>query len=83
MIKILNTGFYSTIQDFGRVGFQQYGVPYSGVMDRKSAALANVLLGNDKNDGVIEMTMTGARLQFKTATYIVLSGADMSANKTH
>ncbi|MEP1487129.1 MAG: biotin-dependent carboxyltransferase family protein [Algibacter sp.] len=79
MIKVLNTGFYSTIQDFGRVGFQQYGVPYSGVMDRKSAALANVLLGNNKNDGVIEMTMTGARLQFKTATCIVLSGADMSA----
>lgn len=78
MIKVLNAGFYSTIQDFGRVGFQEYGVPYSGVMDRESAILANVLLGNNENEAVIEMTMTGAKLLFKTITYIAITGADMS-----
>ena len=78
MIKVLNAGFYSTIQDFGRMGYQKYGVPYSGVMDRKSAALANALLGNGENEAVIEMTMTGAKLEFKTETYIAISGADMS-----
>lgn len=79
MIEVLNAGFYSTIQDLGRFGFQQYGVPYSGVMDGKSAALANALLGNEDNEAVIEMTMTGAKFKFKTATSIVISGADMSA----
>ncbi|GAA4238826.1 biotin-dependent carboxyltransferase family protein [Postechiella marina] len=79
MIKVLHAGFYTTVQDFGRIGFQEYGVPYSGVMDRKSAEIANALLGNSKNEAVIEMTMTGAKLLFNTATYIVISGADMSA----
>lgn len=77
MIEVLNPGFYSTIQDFGRFGFQKYGVPYSGVMDKKAATLVNVLLGNNENDAVLEMTMTGAKLKFNIATYIALSGADM------
>lgn len=85
MIKVLHPGFYSTIQDSGRIGFQQYGVPYSGVMDTYSAALANHILGNKENASVIEMTMTGATLQFYCDTYICISGADMVAkiNDTH
>jgi biotin-dependent carboxylase-like uncharacterized protein len=78
MIKVLNPGFYSTIQDSGRKGFQQYGVPYSGVMDAYSSALANHILGNDENPAVIEMTMTGAKLQFHCVTNICISGADMT-----
>jgi biotin-dependent carboxylase-like uncharacterized protein len=79
MIKVLHPGFYSTIQDSGRIGFQQYGVPYSGVMDIYSAALANHTLGNKESASVIEMTMTGATLQFYYDTYICISGADMVA----
>lgn len=79
MIKVLNPGFYSTIQDFGRLGFQEFGVPYSGVMDKKAATLANVLLGNNENDAVLEMTMTGAKLKFEIDACIAISGADMSA----
>ncbi|WP_034040064.1 biotin-dependent carboxyltransferase family protein [Wocania ichthyoenteri] len=78
MVKVIKTGFFSTIQDFGRMGFQQYGVPYSGVMDRNSASIANAVLCNDKNAAVIEMTMTGATLQFNGDTNICISGADMS-----
>ena len=77
MVKVLAPGFYSTIQDLGRVRFQQYGVPYSGAMDRYSATLANLILSNDANAAVIEMTMTGAKLQFECSTHICVSGADM------
>ena len=45
MVKVLKPGFYSTIQDLGR----------------------------------LEMTMTGATLQFEIHTCIALSGADLSA----
>ncbi|WP_100614738.1 5-oxoprolinase subunit C family protein [Confluentibacter citreus] len=78
MIKILKPGFYSTIQDAGRFGFQAYGVPYSGVMDIYAASMANMVLGNDENAAVMEMTMTGPTLQFDCETIICLSGADMS-----
>jgi biotin-dependent carboxylase-like uncharacterized protein len=77
MIKVLHPGFYSTIQDSGRIGFQQYGVPYSGVMDSYSAALANHILGNKENASVVEMTMTGMKLQFYCDTYISITGAEM------
>lgn len=78
MVKVIQPGFYSTIQDLGRFGYQHYGVPVSGVMDAYSAAMANILLNNNKNDAVIEMTMTGATLMFQCATCICISGADMS-----
>ena len=79
MIKVLKAGFYSTIQDLGRIGVQQLGVPYSGVMDRKAAGFANALVGNNSHEAVLEMTMMGALLEFKASTYIAISGANMSA----
>ncbi|WP_282135719.1 biotin-dependent carboxyltransferase family protein [Seonamhaeicola maritimus] len=78
MIKVLNPGMYSTIQDFGRFGYQKYGVPCSGVMDRKAASFANAILGNNNELPVLEMTMLGPKLQFDCNTIICVSGADMS-----
>ncbi|MDO5981489.1 biotin-dependent carboxyltransferase family protein [Flavivirga spongiicola] len=78
MIKVLKTGLYSTIQDSGRHGYQDYGVPYSGVMDAYSGSMANVLLGNNEDAAVIEMTMTGPTLEFNCDTSICISGADIS-----
>ena len=77
MIKVLKAGFYSTIQDLGRFGQRNFGVPVSGAMDLYSSAFANALLGNDKQDAVIEMTMTGAELQFTNPTTIAITGANM------
>jgi len=77
MIKVLKAGFYSTIQDLGRFGQRNFGVPVSGAMDSYSSAFANALLGNDKQDAVIEMTMTGAELQFTNPTTIAITGANM------
>lgn len=79
MLRVLKSGFYSTIQDVGRIGYRQYGVPVSGAMDLYSAQFANALLGNDKNAALIEMTMIGGEFQFTLPSMIVISGADMSA----
>ena len=78
MVKVLKAGFYSTIQDLGRLGYQEYGVPYSGVMDTYSASMANILLGNDKNATIMEITMTGPTLEFSCDTGICISGAEIS-----
>ncbi|WP_303317893.1 biotin-dependent carboxyltransferase family protein [Flavivirga abyssicola] len=78
MIRVLKTGLYSSIQDLGRHGYQDYGVPYSGVMDVYSASIANILLGNDVHAAVIEITMTGPILEFNCETSICISGADIS-----
>ncbi len=79
MIKVLSPGFYTTIQDLGRMGSQEYGVPYSGVMDKYAVSMANALIGNEAQAAVIEMTMVGATFQFQNDTLICLSGADMKS----
>lgn len=78
MVKVLKPGFYTTVQDMGRFGYQQYGVPVSGVMDVYATSVANLLLGNEANDAVLELTMTGPTLQFVCKTAICIAGADMS-----
>ncbi|MDN3492983.1 5-oxoprolinase subunit C family protein [Winogradskyella bathintestinalis] len=78
MIKVLKAGFYSTIQDLGRFGQRAYGVPVSGAMDAYSNEFANELLGNDKTNAVLEMTMSGAELQFLIPTTIAVTGANMN-----
>jgi len=77
MLKVLQPGFYTSIQDQGRFGFAEYGVPISGVMDHYAAQLANALLGNDYSASVLEMTMLGGTFQFTEPTVIAVVGADV------
>lgn len=78
MIEVLKSGFYSLIQDAGRFGFQEFGMPVSGVMDKDSYRLANFLVGNVLGEAVLEITMVGPKLQFEKDTFIGLVGADIS-----
>jgi len=78
-IKIIKAGLQTTIQDNGRWGFQQYGMPVSGAMDIYSLHLANKLLGNDFNEACLEATINGPRIEFESDTYISICGANMHA----
>ena len=80
MFKVLEAGFFTTIQDRGRFGYRDKGVPVSGYMDAKSATIANSLLENEATDALLEITMTGPTLQFDEPSCIALSGAEMSAS---
>lgn len=74
-VKIINPGFLTTIQDMGRTGYQKYGVPVAGAMDIWSMELANILVGNHKNEGVLEITITGPIIEFNDNEVIALTGA--------
>ncbi|NCO63538.1 MAG: biotin-dependent carboxyltransferase family protein [Flavobacteriales bacterium] len=78
MVEVLKEGFYDSIQDLGRFGYQQYGVPVSGVMDTYAATFANSLLGNEVKEAVMEITMTGPKLKFHCHTTFCISGANLS-----
>lgn len=79
MIKVIDPGFYTSIQDKGRFGFQNYGVPVSGCMDENSAKIANQILRNLTSSALLELTMTGCSLEFKKDTIIAVTGSDMNA----
>src|SRR6478752_5567286 len=81
-IKILKSGLLSTVQDLGRMDFLSQAVPLSGAMDRVSARLANITIGNKETDAVIEFTYGNA--EFKCETDVLMSytgiGATFTAN---
>ena len=78
MIEVIKTGLYSSIQDKGRFGYENLGVPISGSMDQFSSTLSNKLLNNKQQDAVMEITMTGPVLKFHKKTIISITGADIS-----
>ena len=78
-ITILKPGMMSSVQDLGRWGFQQFGVPIGGAMDKVSAALANIICGNDENEAVIEMTLHGTSIMFNEAAFCAIVGGGCKA----
>lgn len=79
MLQILKSGLHSSVQDLGRHGFRDSGVPVSGAMDIFSALLANRLLGNRDGDAVLEATLVGPVVQFWENSLIAICGAHVSA----
>ncbi|MCF6346987.1 MAG: biotin-dependent carboxyltransferase family protein [Flavobacteriaceae bacterium] len=78
MIKLLSSGFYTSIQDLGRFGSSDIGVPVSGAMDLYSAKLANHILGNNDTNAILEITLGKCKLLFDRQMIICISGANLS-----
>ena len=76
-VKVISPGGYTTIQDRGRFGFQNMGIPVSGVLDAFAFTLANLLVGNPDNTPVMELTVMGPSLEIKKEMDIALTGAKM------
>ena len=49
MIKVIQPGLFTTIQDGGRHGFRNIGIHTSGFVDQESAWAANALVKNNKD----------------------------------
>src|SRR6187549_2647017 len=79
-LKILKAGMLDSIQDSGRIGYQQFGINPGGAMDKHAAAIANILVGNNTNEAVIEMHFPAPTIFFDQQAIIALCGADFSAN---
>ncbi|MGE8281434.1 MAG: biotin-dependent carboxyltransferase family protein [Stenotrophomonas sp.] len=79
-IKVLSPGLLTTVQDEGRVGLRHLGVAVSGAADAWSHALANLLVGNARQQATLEITLTGPTLHFSRASRIALCGARIDAS---
>lgn len=78
MIKVISKGLYTTIQDKGRFGYRNIGVPSSGYMDSESAETANLIINNPKDNPLIEATLIGPTLEFKKSAVICITGGEFS-----
>lgn len=77
-IFVENGGILTTVQDEGRFGYQQYGVSPAGPMDSRSFYIANILVGNPRGEGALEISFMGPRLRFLKGNVIAITGGDLS-----
>lgn len=76
-ILVQEPGLFTTVQDEGRYGYQQFGVTPSGPMDARSLHIANILAGNPMGEGALELTFQGPVLQFEEDNIIAVTDAEM------
>lgn len=76
-IKVLKPGLATTVQDLGRPGYYNIGIPLSGGMDRLATRTANLLVGNDEGAAVLEATFMGPELEFTSDATVAVTGAEL------
>lgn len=77
-MKLLKSGILSTYRDLGKNGLRHLGVNPSGVMDKLTARLLNILLQNNENEAVLEMHFPAPEILFEENCTIVIGGADFT-----
>jgi antagonist of KipI len=75
MLKVLDPGILTTVQDAGRWGHQAYGLPVSGAMDWFALRAANQLVGNSPDEAALEIH-SPVVLQTDAPHLLVLTGAN-------
>lgn len=76
MIRVLDPGPQTTVQDGGRRGQLRYGIPPSGPVDAPSFVLANRLVGNRAGAAGLEFTLIGPRLRAESPCVVAVTGAE-------
>lgn len=67
-LEVLAPGLHSTVQDFGRFGFQDLGVPVAGALDPVGLRLANALVGNRPGEAGLELSYLGPTVKVAAAS---------------
>jgi biotin-dependent carboxylase-like uncharacterized protein len=75
--RVITPGVLTTIQDLGREGYGQYGIPVSGAMDRFSFQAANMLVGNGPGAAGLEITLYRLKMEVLRSVRVAVTGGDM------
>ena len=76
-IEVLQPGLSTTVQDQGRIGYYDVGIPPSGALDQYSLLAANLLVGNADDAAGLECVYQGPQLRFTAPTVVAVTGAEM------
>ena len=52
-IEVIKPGLATTVQDAGRPGYYNVGIPLSGALDQYALRVANLLVGNEEGAAVL------------------------------
>lgn len=81
MLEVVDPGLLLTLQDRGRPGFADLGIPPSGACDAWGLAMANLLVDAPLDGVAIEVTLGGAELLVVETCAVSLAGADLGAER--
>jgi antagonist of KipI len=74
-IIVRSAGFFTTVQDLGRFGYQRYGVSPVGPMDWLALRIANHVVGNSAQCAGLEFTLTPPVLQADADLIVAAAGS--------
>ena len=78
-LRVQSPGLHTTVQDLGRFGYQDIGVPPSGALDPVALRLANSLAGNPEDAAALEILHHGPSLEV-TAESVRVALAGLGAS---
>jgi biotin-dependent carboxylase-like uncharacterized protein len=76
-IEVLKPGLSTTVQDRGRLGYYNVGIPPSGALDQFSLIAGNLLVGNDPGAAALECAYMGPELRFNESAVVAVTGAEL------
>lgn len=75
-IEVVKPGLATSVQDAGRPGYYNIGIPLSGALDQYALRAANLLVGNDQGAAVLEATLLAPELVFRAPAIVAVTGAE-------
>ena len=76
-IEVQKPGLATMVQDLGRPGYYDVGIPLSGAMDRFALISGNLLVGNPEGAAALELVFLGPELHFTQDALVAVTGADL------
>ena len=81
-LRVVSGGQTTSLQDRGRFGFQDKGVPPSGVLNQNAMKIVNKLVGNNIEEAVLEIFLSGPILEVNACLlYTSPSPRDLSTSR--
>ncbi|MEK9654312.1 MAG: hypothetical protein VW202_01300 [Halieaceae bacterium] len=77
-VTLIRAGIATTVQDVGRPGHQQSGIPPGGAMDEYAMHLGQRLLGHEDNEAALEFVYGDLAFTASDRCHFVVTGAPAS-----
>src|SRR2546422_9778967 len=77
VLRVMEPGLFTTIQDLGRPHAIASGVTPGGAMDRFAHSAANLLVGNNPGAATLECTVLGPDLVAAHPCVVAITGGDL------
>ncbi len=77
-IEVVKPGLATSVQDAGRPGYYNIGIPLSGALDQYALRVANLLVGNEEGAAVLEASLLAPELVFRAPAIVAVAGAEVT-----